>query len=175
MGTRVFHFSERPDIARFEPRPPPAPRPGLEGSMVWAIDEAHLQNYLLPRDCPRVTFYAVAESKPADIERLMCGTSARCVIAIEAGWLDALRSATLHCYELPAETFSCLDAGAGYYISREPVEPLAVEPIHDLLGELARRDVELRIMPSLWKLSDAVAGSTLQFSIIRMRNARPRD
>jgi Family of unknown function (DUF6886) len=32
----------------------------------------------------------------------------------------------------------------------------------------------LRVMPSLWQLHDAVVASTLQFSIIRMRNAQPR-
>jgi hypothetical protein len=41
------------------------------------------------------------------------------------------------------------------------------------MGELAWRNVELRITPSLWPLRDAVAGSTLEFSISRMRNAQP--
>jgi len=66
------------------------------------------------------------------------------------------------------------DAGAGYYVSREAVSPQGVTPITDLLAELTRRDVELRVTPSLWPLRDAVAASTLQFSIIRMRNAAPR-
>jgi hypothetical protein len=65
--------------------------------------------------------------------------------------------------------------GAGYYISRSPVIPRSVSPIDDLLGELLAYDVELRVMPSLWRLRDAVVASTLQFSIIRMRNALPRD
>jgi Family of unknown function (DUF6886) len=32
----------------------------------------------------------------------------------------------------------------------------------------------LRVMPTLWPLRDAVVASTLQFSIIRMRNAALR-
>jgi hypothetical protein len=55
------------------------------------------------------------------------------------------------------------------------VIPRSVTPIDDLLGELLAYDVELRVMPSLWRLRDAVVASTLQFSIIRMRNALPRD
>jgi hypothetical protein len=43
-----------------------------------------------------------------------------------------------------------------------------------VLQALTARGVEVRILPSLWSLHDAVAKSTLQFSMIRMRNARPR-
>jgi hypothetical protein len=171
---RLFHVSDQPGIARFDPRPAPSPDAGLAGEMVWAIDDAHLHNYLLPRDCPRVTFYAAPASAPADIERLLTGTSARHVVAIEARWLPEVLRHRLYCYELPPETFAVADDGAGYYISRQPVVPRAVTVIDDLLGELLRRDVELRVMPSLWRLRDAVVASTLQFSIIRMRNALPR-
>jgi hypothetical protein len=52
-----------------------------------------------------------------------------------------------------------------------PVEPGSVRPVDDLLGELVRRDVELRVMPSLRLLREAVAASSLHFSMIRMRNA----
>ena len=143
--------------------------------MVWAIDEAHLQNYLLPRDCPRVTFYALPDSTPADIERLLDHSAAKHVVAIESLWFQAVASQRLYQYELSGQTFTVIDAGAGYYVSREPVTPRTVRPIDDLLEELLTRDVELRVMPSLWRLRDAVVGSTLQFSIIRMRNALPRD
>ncbi len=81
---------------------------------------------------------------------------------------------TVYLYDLPSDTFEVHDAGAGYYVSREAVSPQGVTPITDLLAELTRRDVELRVTPSLWPLRDAVAASTLQFSIIRMRNAAPR-
>ena len=173
MVDALYHISDQPGIERFDPRPAPSPRPGLEGHMVWAIDRDHLHNYLLPRDCPRVTFYALPESKPEDIARLMAGSSAKYVVAIESRWLPVLRSERLYQYELPADSFTALDAGAGYYISRAPVTPRSVTPIDDLLVELTRHDVELRVMPSLWKLRDLVIGATLQFSIIRMRNAQP--
>jgi hypothetical protein len=66
-----------------------------------------------------------------------------------------------------------LDEGAGYYISRRAAVPLSETKIDDILGALLEHNIELRIMASLWELREAVIHSTLQFSIIRMRNARP--
>lgn len=167
---RLFHVSDRPGIIRFEPRPP-NPQ-SLDYPVVWAIAEQLLHNYLLPRDCPRVTFYARPDSDPTDVARLMGRTTARYVVAIESRWLRAVRSATLYLYELPRDNFECIDEGAGYYVSSATVEPLSVCRVDDLLGELVGRDVELRITLSLRPLRDAVLNSTLQFSFIRMRNAR---
>jgi hypothetical protein len=173
MDDVLFHISDRPDITRFDPRPAPHPSASQEGQMVWAIDQAHLHNYLLPRQCPRVTFYALPTSDPADIERLMAWSTATYVVAIESGWFPRIRQERLYQYTLPAATFTLVDAGAGYYISREHVTPLSVVVIDDILNTLLQHDVELRVMPSLWKLRDQVIASTLQFSLIRMRNARP--
>lgn len=65
-----------------------------------------------------------------------------------------------------------MDEGAGYYVTADSVRPQGVRRVDDLLGEIAaRRDVELRVTPSLWPLRDAVLASTLQYSFIRMRNA----
>ncbi|MFL5803309.1 MAG: DUF6886 family protein [Roseiflexaceae bacterium] len=174
MPDTLYHISDTPGITRFDPRPAP-PTSRQVGSMVWAIDHAHLHNYLLPRDCPRVTFYALPKSTAEDIARLMAGTSARYVVAIESGWMPRVLAERLYIYDLPGDTFTLLDAGAGYYISHEPVVPRAVTTLDDLLSALLAHDVELRVMPSLWKLCDAVVTSTLQFSMIRMRNALPRD
>ena len=173
----VFHFSEEPGIERFDPRPPPITnldpnRP--HGEMVWAVDRERIPNYLVPRDCPRVTFYVRERTTAEDAARLMLGTSAKRVVAIETGWLQRLRDCRLYRYDLPGATFEPTDNGAGHYISRVGVTPLRVLPIPDLLAELTSHDVELRVMPSLWKLRDAVIASTIQFSIIRWRNAQPR-
>jgi hypothetical protein len=175
MSDALFHISDNPDITRFDPRPAPSPNAGQSGAMVWAIDRDHLHNYLLPRDCPRVTFYALPGSSAEDVARLIGYSRARYIVAIEACWLPAVRRQHLYCYELPPDTFTIVDPGAGYYISRVGVVPRAVTPIHDLLEALLAHDVELRVMRSLWKLHDAVIASTLQYSIIRMRHAQPRE
>lgn len=70
-----------------------------------------------------------------------------------------------------SDTFECLDECAGYFVSREPVRPLQVEVIEDPIAALLGRGVELRILPTLSPLRDSIVASTLQFSIIRMRNA----
>ena len=53
--------------------------------------------------------------------------------------------------------------------------PALVEIFDDLIAELLRRGVELRFVPSLWQLRDVVVASSLEFSLIRMRNALPRE
>jgi hypothetical protein len=52
--------------------------------------------------------------------------------------------------------------------------PVGVEVVDDPVAELQQRGVELRVVPNLWPLRDAVVESSLQFSMIRMRNALPR-
>jgi hypothetical protein len=169
MSLKLFHYSEEPNIPCFEPRP----NKKVAGEMVWAVDEAHAVNLMLPRDCPRVTFATNATSTPADIDRLMGYTTARRVIVVESGWLARICACKLYEYAMPADSFELEDIHAGYYISRTTVIPSHKRAIGDVMGELARRNVELRITPSLWPLRDAVAGSTLEFSISRMRNAQP--
>ncbi len=174
---RLFHVSDRPDITRFEPRPvyPDHPLAGaVPRPVVWAVGERLLHNYLLPRDCPRVAFYARPDSDPADVARLLGVTAARHVVAIESGWLAAIRETVLFLYEFSPDGFEVIDEGAGYFVRETSVAPIHVWRSDDLLAELASRDVELRITPSLWPLRDAVLASTLQFSFIRMRHARPR-
>jgi hypothetical protein len=164
----LFHVSEEAGIGLFEPRP----SPNADGPVVWAVDAGRLRNYLLPRDCPRVTFYAGPETTAADGERFLGLSPA--VIAVESAWLERLRSCRLYCYHLPPETFACIDEWAGYFVSRVPVVPTRVQVIGDLLAALLGRGVELRFVPNLWPLRDAVVSSTLRYSFIRMRNALPR-
>lgn len=172
---RLFHVSDRPGITLFEPRPAyPGHPQNLDRPVVWAIEERLLHNYLLPRDCPRVTFYALPDSDPADVALLLGVTAARHVVAIESGWLAAIRKTVLFLYEFSSDGFTVIDEGAGYHIRETAVAPLGVRRVDDLPAELAARDVELRVTPSLWPLRDAVLASTLQFSFIRMRNAQPR-
>jgi len=165
MPGALFHVSEVPAIERFEPRL------SVETGepVVWAVDEERLRNYLVPRECPRVSFYAGHETTQADGQRFL-GTS-RAVVAIEDGWLECVRTCRLYCYHLPRETFECVDECAGYFVSRVAVMPTGVDVIDDPIAEVRRR-AELRVEPNLWPLRDAVLASSLRFSFIRMRNAR---
>ena len=164
-----FHLSEEFGIQRFDPRPSDY---SLE-PVVWAIDAERLRNYLVPRECPRVTYYAGAKTTMTDRERFLGLSTA--VVAVESVWLERLRSCRLYCYHLPPQTFECIDECAGYFVSRVSVVPADVEVFDDLIAELLRRGVELRFLPELWALGNAVAASTLEFSLIRMRNAVGRN
>ncbi|QEC79545.1 DUF6886 family protein [Mucilaginibacter ginsenosidivorax] len=168
----LFHVSEQPGIQLFEPRPSPSYFSEIKGDVVFAIDASLLHNYLLPRNCPRVTFYLNAETLWADKERFMGSTTANHVVVVESGWYQRILEATLYCYQLPADGFTLLDACAGYYICYQPVVPTSVTPVNDIIGELLWRNVELRFTPSIIQLANDVSQSSLNFSNIRMRNAK---
>lgn len=165
---RLFHLSDDPAIARFEPRPSAY----AEEPVVWAISSQRIANYLLPRDCPRVCFRAAAKSSHEDVERFLGDETA--VIAIEEDWAERLWDGKLHRYAMPNEGFVLMDESAGYWVSYGAVEPLGVELLDDLPGAIAAEGVTLKVMPSLWALHDAVKESSLIFSMIRMRNAGAR-
>ena len=54
------------------------------------------------------------------------------------------------------------------------MKPVSVTTVDDPVSAVLQRGVELRILPNLWSLRDAVIESTLEFSVIRWRNASPR-
>jgi len=170
----LYHISENGAIEIFIPRPSPSVFPGLNEDVVFAITDKMLHNYLLPRNCPRVGFYKGTGTNPTDIETFFGHTKADYVLAVENAWMKKITSTTIYCYELPANTFTLLDDCAGYYVSYSAVVPTNVRAITNILDALLQRNIELRCMPSLWPLADAVQKSSLQFSLIRMRNATPR-
>ncbi|MCB0078222.1 MAG: hypothetical protein KDD73_12480 [Anaerolineales bacterium] len=161
---KIFHVSEAAEIALFEPRPTPY----VSQPVVWAIAESHLAAYLAPRDCPRITFYANAQTSAADKARFL-GHSQR-VMAIPQRWYERLRRTTLYLYELPAAPFTCHDPIAGYYVAECAVRPRRITRVDDVVGALLARGVELRLLASLLPLRDAVVASSLACSIIRWRN-----
>ena len=138
-------------------------------ALVWAIDDAHVPAYWFPRDLPRGTFWATAETTDADVDRFLGGDRGRRVHAIEPAYLDALRAGRLYAYRLPAETFTLYDPIAGYYVSRVAVEPAEVHELTDLEGRHAQRGIELRLTGDLWALWNEVIASSLAFSGIRLK------
>jgi len=77
----------------------------------------------------------------------------------------------LYIYSLPAQTFELFDASAGYWLSREKAKPQGTKVLRSALLEIPRRGAEVRVLERLWPLHEAVVNSTLEFSMIRMRNA----
>jgi hypothetical protein len=165
---RLFHVSDIPGTEVFSPRPA---RDG--GHYVWAVGEARLHNYLVPRDCPRVTYYVGPETTAADQAKFFSQTDAEAVVAVEKAWLPAILSGTLYLYEFEPTPFRLHDDIARHYVTEQTVVPINCVKVTDILSELLARPIELRFMPSLWPLREVVIQSTLAFSIIRMRNAAP--
>ncbi len=165
----LYHFSEDPGIASFAPHR--AVTSAIDEKLVWAIDEEHASMYYLPRQCPRACFWPGANTTEEDRERWFGGVDARMVIAVESGWLERIRSATLYRYVMPGESFTLHDSTAGHWVSQETVTPLGIEPVGDLIGAITDADVELRFTPRLVDLWKRVIGSTLACSGTRLRNA----
>ena len=173
VTNRIYHISEDGNITTFKPRPSPSLFEGLTDDVVFGIEERLLHNYLLPRDCPRVTFYAGTNTSAEDRQAFMHTATAEYVVIIEAAWLPVVGQTTLFCYEFDPAAFTLLDGCAGYYVAFTEVKPISVRRIDNILTELTRHlHVELRIVPNLLDIAEKVKASTLQFSLIRMRNAK---
>lgn len=173
---RLFHFSDRPGIAHFVPRPVTVPscrgegRDWLNGPLVWAVDEWHSPLYLFPRDCPRILLWTLAGSTADDRTRWLGDSGARMVAHVERDWWDRLRTASIHRYELPIATFESLD-DVGMHVSRTEVAPLGVDTFSDLPGALSAAGVEVRVLDDLTPLRGAWSTS-LHASGLRLRNAK---
>jgi hypothetical protein len=164
----LWHVSEDPAIERFEPHV--AATASSREPRVWAVDTRHLPLYWFPRDCPRGTFWATASTTAEDAALL--GDASR-VHVIEEAWLPAMHDTRVVAYRLPEGTFAPDPEVGGYWLSREPVEPLETVELGDLAVRHERAGIELRVVANLWPVWNRVAASTLEFSGIRLRNAAP--
>ncbi|WNQ11953.1 hypothetical protein MJA45_02520 [Paenibacillus aurantius] len=164
----LYHFSEEGEIVLFEPRT----IYDQTEAKVWAIDAFHAPHYYFPRDCPRICLWPKDETTEKDESRFFGMSAVRRMIAVESGWYDRIRKGHLYRYVFDGEGFGVEEPNAGYYTSVRAVKPLRVDRIEDLPDALLKEGIELRITPSLTPLKEAVLRSTLNFSMIRMRNAR---
>ncbi|MDR3085596.1 MAG: hypothetical protein LBU47_04700 [Christensenellaceae bacterium] len=169
---RLFHVSEEPGIALFSPRSAKPGGPGEGRALVWAIDEARLPNYLLPRDCPRVTWHWRETSAKADQAAFFSSPSTTHAIAIERGWFRRCAETTLYIYEFQPDGFALFDEIAGYYVSETEQKPTRRQVVCDVFAALIERGVELRVIDDLWPLCAKIQASSLGWSMIRMANAR---
>jgi hypothetical protein len=137
------------------------------------IDAAHLPNYLVPRECPRVCVRENASTQQGDKNSLLNGRDH--VVCVEEAWHDRIRATRLFVYEFSVSGFVCVDVNAGYFQSQSTVTPICVRRVDDIESELRARHVGLRYVKSLWPIRDVVVASTVSFSCIRMYNAASRN
>jgi hypothetical protein len=162
----LWHVSEDPAIGRFVPHV--SATASSRQPRVWAVDTRHLPLYWFPRQCPRGTFWARPETTPEDAALLGAATR---VHLVEETWLPAMHRTRVVAYRLPEETFAPDPEVGGYWLSREPVEPVEVVELGDLVRRHESSGIELRAVASLWPIWNRVASSTLEFSGIRLHNA----
>lgn len=164
---RLFHLSEESNITKFVPRPSSDYWHGE--AYVWAIREAKVQNYLLPRDCPRICLAApevdvLQAYLPQNVPR-----PSRAVIFIADDWRKRLGDWVLYRYEFDPTNFFERQRTAGYYVSKQTEIPIGQEEIRDLEGQLIDLGVLLlaKPFPILQEIRDLVEQGTKEYSIIR--------
>ena len=174
---RLFHFSDSPDISIFKPRPirvhvdRPAGQEWLNGSLVWATDEAHELLYLFPRECPRIVFWPLPNTNRVDLEQWMGNNShATAIACIEHAWLSRFQNGKVYRYELPVDHFEPTGE-VGMWVSRTNVIPTGLKVISNLDAELISRNITLRVMERLTPLK-SIWLTSLHASGIRLRNAQ---
>jgi hypothetical protein len=178
----VLHFSEDPTITEFVPHVAATAR--VPEAFVWAVDAERSPAYWFPRQCPRVLAWVGADSAEADVVRIIGSSGASRVHAVEYGWLERMRAVRLYAYRLPAALFRPFvepeparrfgTPEPSAHVSAMPMCPLGPpEPVGDLFALHEEARIELRVLPELWTFWKAVTASTLSFSGIRLRNARP--
>ena len=171
---QLLHFSEDPTITRFVPHV--AATAQVPGAYVWAVDADHAPSYWFPRQCPRAMAWAGPDTTAGDRDRIVGAGCGQRVHAVEYGWLEAMRTVRLYAYRLPAAPFAPVSPTDTHaHVATTAVEPLGrPEPVGDLFACHAAAGIQLRALPNLWSFWDEVITSTVQFSGIRLRNARPR-
>jgi uncharacterized protein DUF6886 len=171
---QVLHFSEDPTITQFVPHV--AATAQQPDAYIWAVDDARAPGYWFPRNCPRAMAWTLPTTSNADRQRILGPGGGDRVHAIEYGWVDKFLNVQLFAYRFPAQHFTPFgEPTPNAVVAVEPVEPLGPpEPVGNLLQLHRDAGIQLRILGNLWEFWDAVITSTLGFSGIRLRNARPR-
>jgi hypothetical protein len=165
----VLHFSEDPTITTF--RPYVSKAGDKVTPYVWAVGYDRAPDYWFPRQCPRAMAWVGPATTPEDRDRIIGAGSGTRVHAVEYGWLDAIRSVELYAYRLPADEFVEHDAAV---VATTEVRPLGqAERVGDLFALHEEAGIQLRVMRRLHDFWAETIASTLEWSGIRMRNAKP--
>lgn len=168
---QVLHFSEDPTIERFVPHVAPTSR--QSEPYVWAVDAERCPSYWFPRACPRAMAWPGPRTTREDVDRIIGAGCGERVHAIEYGWLKAMMDVRLFAYRLPADVFKPLGDPPAAVVATVPVLPLGPpEPVRDLFELHEEAGIQLRVLDNLWRFWNEVTASTLEFSGIRLRNAR---
>jgi hypothetical protein len=127
---------------------------------------------LVPAELPALHVLGAGADERGGRRTLPGRRSPRARPVIDECWLERVATAQLQLYRMSEATFVESADAAGYWVSHEPVDARDRLTIGDLVGRHAAAGIALRTLPELWPLWDSVVASTLEFSGIRLRNAR---
>lgn len=124
---------------------------------MWAVDHDRAPDYWFPRQCPGAMVWITAQTTEQD--RSASSAPAAGCGCMPYEWLEQMRTAKLRAYAHVAET---------------EVAPLGPpERVGDLFGLYEEAGIQLKVLPALLPFWEHVITTTLGFSGIRLRNARP--
>ncbi|NBE96781.1 hypothetical protein FE391_23860 [Nonomuraea sp. KC401] len=167
----VLHFSEDPTIERFVPHV--APTSVRSEPYVWAVGHDRCPDYWFPRACPRAMAWAGPRTTQEDLDRIVGAGCGDRVHAVEYGWLGAMMDVRLYAYRLPDDDFKPIGEPPHAMVATVPVTPLgSPEQVGDVFELHEEAGIQLRVMTDLWPFWNEVTASSLEFSGIRLRNAR---
>jgi hypothetical protein len=169
---QVLHFSEDPTITRFAPHV--AATAQQPQAYVWAVDHDRAPDYWFPRQCPRALAWVTPETTDADRERIIGPGGGQRVHAVEYGWLERMRTVELYAYRFAAQDFRPFGEPVHAQVATTQVTPLGPpERVGDLFELYEEAGIQLKVLPVLLPFWEQVISTTLGFSGIRLRNARP--
>jgi len=167
---RLFHISDDKNIEKFIPRESKAI--WNYQKYVWSISEDKIQNYLLPRDCPRICLkmnklltigYCIEELELKQYEN---------IIFAPESWEKKIENSILYRYEFSSKYFKVIDKIAEYYVSEKVEIPIEVRIINNCFEALGKTKTKLILLEgnSMNKVKENVINNTNEFSIIRWSN-----
>ncbi|WP_394747659.1 DUF6886 family protein [Spongiimicrobium salis] len=135
---------------------------------VWAIGETKVQNYYLPRACPRICI-DVEELLWHKISLVELKEGYKKLILAPEDWQRKIEEVTLYQYEFARTNFKCIDTVARYYVSNAVEIPKNVIKIEDCILALEKRKTQLvfRKRGDLDRLKKEIWEKTHKVSIIR--------
>ena len=163
----LFHISENGQIDIFIPRPS---KPIWGGKKyVWAIHNNKLNNYILPRDCPRICITG------NEIQRFSNWVSSKSLIDKATlifypdFWQKRIDNCQLYRYAFNPKNFELIDTIAGYYVSTQIEIPIEKLVIDNCLAELEKRKVKTFALSQkvLFEIKAFTIANIEQFSIIK--------
>jgi hypothetical protein len=117
--------------------------------------------------------WATPTTSDGDRERFFGQSAATRIHVIETDWALRMTSCELWAYRFPIEPFRPHDVG-GYWVASDAVDAEERTAVGSLLQRHADAEIELRITPSIIPFWERVVSSSLEFSGLRLRNARER-